>query len=170
MAQHNKVCSICKQLGHSKFYCKSKPIKPIKRVAIKKSTQIKAKIVKPKKPSRSKLVKQLDSIFSLYIRQRDDGKGCITCGIKKPVKEMQNCHFFTRGRLPTRWDETNCHSGCYRCNVLLKGNYIVYTIKMIDKYGREHVDQLESKSRSNVKITTVEIREMIDYYTLKVKK
>ena len=58
----------------------------------------------------------------------------------------------------------NCHSGCYRCNVLLKGNYIAYTLYMIDRYGREAVDKLEIKAKSNTKITTVEIREMIDKY------
>ena len=157
-------CKHCESDYHYSSMCPSIR-KSIKRVAIKNTTA-KTKVVKL---SRSKLVKQLDSVFSLYIRQRDNGNGCITCGDKKPVKEMQNCHFFTRGRLPTRWDETNCHSGCYRCNVLLKGNYIVYTIKMIDKYDREYVDQLELKSRSNVKITTMQIREMIDEYKSKLK-
>ena len=171
MSQENKVCGFCKELGHSKFYCKKRPAKTPKRTAIK--TTIKKTVPnKPKKrtESRSKLVKKLDSIFSQYIRLRDDNKGCVTCGDIKPWKEMQNCHFYTRGRQPTRWDETNCHSGCYRCNVILKGNYIKYTIYMMDRYGREVVDGLERKSLSGVKISTPELREMIEEYKIKVKE
>lgn len=164
--QTNKVCSICGALGHSKFYCKSKPIKSIAKV------RKKPRLVKPrtKTKSRSQLVKELDSVFSKYIRQRDEGNGCITCGDVKPWKEMQNCHFYTRGRIPTRWDEVNCHSGCYRCNVILKGNYINYTRYMIDRFGRDAVDELETKSMSNIKITTEEIRDMIETYKKKVTK
>lgn len=165
MAQSNKTCQICGVIGHSKFYCKSKPINNLPKTKQKSKLKLKTRT-----KSRSQLVKELDSIFSKYIRQRDDGYGCITCGDKKPWKEMQNCHFYTRGRIPTRWDETNCHSGCYRCNVVLKGNYINYTLYMIDRYGRKAVEELEVKSLSKIKITTQEIKDMIENYKQKVIK
>jgi len=161
-------CKECGSIYHSAMY--HKPRKEIKRSPIKQKTEIipvKGRIKRPRKKTvtRSQLVKKLDSVFSQYIRQRDDLKGCITCGVVKPVSEMQNCHFYSRGRLPTRWDETNCHSGCYRCNVLLKGNYINYTKYMIDRYGRQYVDELEIKSRSDIKISSVELKEMIEKYS-----
>jgi len=160
----------CLSPFHSKMY--HKPRKEIKRSPIKSKLDclpLKEKPKKKKAPSRSQLVKKLDAVFSIYIRQRDDLIGCITCGEVKVWKEMQNCHFYSRGQLPTRWDETNCHSGCYRCNVLLKGNYINYTKYMIDRYGREYVDMLEIKSKSNIKITSVELKEMIAKYTILTK-
>jgi hypothetical protein len=40
-----------------------------------------------------------------------------------------------------RWDEDNCHSGCYECNCVKKGNYTLYTLKMQDKYGSEWVEE-----------------------------
>jgi hypothetical protein len=163
MAQTNKICGICGTLGHSQFYCPSKPKKPISKVSKKQ------KLVKPKvkRVTRSQLVKKLDTVFSQYIRQRDSIDGmatCVTCGDTRPWEYQQNGHFYTRGRYPTRWDEANCNIQCVRCNVFLKGNYINYTMYMIDKYGREFVDNLETKSKSNIKITTVELQEMIDYY------
>lgn len=94
---------------------------------------------------------------------------CVTCGAVKPWKEMQNAHFYTRARYPTRWSEDNCHVGCYRCNVILSGNYIVYTKYMLDRYGREFVDELERTSNSGIKISTPEIRERITLYTQKVR-
>lgn len=174
MVQTNKTCSICKELGHSKFYCKKKPVKTIPRSTIKKKVNVAkytkpVKVVKKKKSplSRGQIVRKLDSIFSQYIRLRDSESGestCVTCGIEKSWKEQQCGHFFTRGRYPTRWHEKNCHVQCYRCNILLKGNYINYTRFMIDTYGREFVDELERVSSSITKIPTPQLREMIEYY------
>lgn len=178
----------CKQCGspyHSKMSCKDNPVAVAKAAATRKRMQDKqilkaaskpraaSKIKKTKTPkkktmSRSQLVKRLDSVFSQYVRLRDDGNGCITCGDKKPWKEMQACHFYTRGRQATRWHESNVFGGCYRCNVLLKGNYINYTRYMIDRFGREFVDQLGYESLNGAKISTPELREKIEYYRGKV--
>jgi len=166
-------CKVCGSTYHTAYKCPQNPKAVTKALATQKRlrTAKKPKTAKKKKTkTRSQLVKELDAVFSLFIRLRDDGKGCVTCGEKKPYKEMQNCHFYSRGRYPTRWDETNCHSGCYRCNVLLKGNYISYTKYMIDTYGREYVDELEFKSLNGDKIQTPVIREKIEYYREKVQK
>ncbi|MFK5282642.1 recombination protein NinG, partial [Lacticaseibacillus paracasei] len=77
---------------------------------------------------------------------------------------MQNGHFYSRGRYPTRWHDDNCHPQCVGCNIFLKGNYINYTKYMIDTYGREYVDELEVLSKSTIKISTAELQEMIDKY------
>lgn len=154
----------------SKQELKKNTIKP----QIRKVTKMSKKNIKPvdknKPKSRSKLVKELDAIFSKYIRLRDDGGGCVTCGVVKPWKEMQACHFYSRGRYPTRWHESNVFSGCYRCNVILKGSYINYTRYMIDRFGRQFVDDLEFLSLNGEKISTPKLREMIEEYTLKVEE
>lgn len=36
MSQHNKICPICAELGHSKFYCRNKPFKPIAKISKKR--------------------------------------------------------------------------------------------------------------------------------------
>ena len=81
---------------------------------------------------------------------------------------MQACHYYTRGRLPTRWHEDNVFSGCYRCNVLLKGNYTEYAIFMVNRFGIEYVEELKALSLSNVKIHTHELRELTEVYKKKV--
>ena len=162
-----KPCKHCKSELHTSLKCFKAPRKPIKR-PVGASKVKKVRVPKKKPMSRSQLVKRLDSVFSQYVRLRDDGNGCVTCGDKKPWKEMQACHFYTRGRQATRWHESNVFSGCYRCNVLLKGNYINYTRYMIDRFGREFVDQLEYESLNGAKISTPELREKIAYYKGKV--
>lgn len=123
---------------------------------------------KPKKKTRSQLVKILDAVFSQFIRLRDaDNKGIVTCPlcwIKKLRKEMQNMHFITRACIALRRDETNCNAWCYRCNVLLKGNYIEYTIFMINTYWLKYVELLKIKKTEIFKIQTREIEEKIQFY------
>lgn len=140
-----------------------KPKKAIKRTAIK-SKPVKKKI---KRVSRGQLVKKLDIVYSQYVRLTNSVDGetnCVTCGDRKPWTQHQNGHFYTRGRYATRWDDMNCNPQCVACNVFLKGNYINYTMYMIDRYGREAVDNLERKSKSTIKLNTVELQEKIDYY------
>lgn len=120
-----------------------------------------------KKKTRGQLVKDLDKAFSRYIRLRDSFRGeatCVTCGDTKQWKQMQAGHFYTRGRYPTRWHEDNVHVQCYRCNVLLKGNYIKYTRFMLARFGEDLVDELETISLSSIKIPTPTLKEMIEDY------
>ena len=175
----SKACKYCESTEHTPFYCYKKPRKPIKArskpaggVVKQKTVNLpsKAKKLSKKPVKRSKVVKDLDNIFSQYIRLRDDGKGCCTCGVKKDWKEMQACHYITRGKLPTRWDETNVHSGCYRCNVLLKGNYTEYAIFMVQKYGADKLLELKQKSIMPLKIPTIELIEKIQYYKTEVAR
>lgn len=166
----SKVCQVCGKRAYSDFCMQHKPRTPIKARSkpaggvVKQKTNNLPSKAKTKPVKRSKVVKDLDAAFSQYIRLRDDGKGCCTCGVKKEWKEMQACHYITRGKLPTRWDETNVHSGCYRCNVLLKGNYTEYAIFMVQKYGADKLLELKQKSITPIKIPTVELTEKIKYY------
>ena len=75
----------------------------------------------------SKLKKELDKWFSLYIRLREANEygmcQCFTCGIVRHYKEgMQNGHFQSRKHLATRFSEDgNCEVQCVKCNVYAWG-------------------------------------------------
>lgn len=131
------------------------------------------KTKKKKKPSRSKLVHKLDSIFSQYIRiYNSDLKWmvqCYTCGDVKHYKEMQNWHFVSRGHYKYRWDENNCKPQCYKCNCILWWNYKTYTSRMIDEQWKGRIDMM-IKDQQIVKISTPRIVEQIDFYTEIVEK
>ena len=128
---------------------------------------------KIKKKTRWKLVKELDAIYSLYIRLRDCMKWwrtfCPLCNWYGTYKDAQNMHFITRGCYALRWYDKNCHSGCVRCNVFLNGNYIEYTRWMIERYGLEFVDELRSLRNEVYIIKNPEIEEKIDFYKKTVK-
>ena len=72
----------------------------------------------PSKPSRSKIVKKLDAIFSQYIRLKDaDHNGdvtCFTCGKVSHYKKGMQCgHFQVKKTLCNKMDGKEC-SGAMR--------------------------------------------------------
>lgn len=125
-----------------------------------------------KKPTRSKLVKKLDVVFSQYVRlSASDSRGfctCVTCGKVGHWKQggMQAGHFMSRKHYSTRWDENNVKVQCVACNVYRAGEQYKFS-----KYlGDNLADSLYYKSQKITKFTTVELEEMIEHYSAQVKK
>ena len=116
-----------------------------------------------KEKSIAKLKKELDSVFSKYIRQRDGGQ-CFTCPKKDDPKRMQNGHFVPRQYLAVRYDERNCNCQCYACNMLYGGQGATYAIRLAQKYGQEVVEELESKRWESVKLEPSWYKERIAHY------
>ena len=112
-----------------------------------------------RKETISKLKKKADTLYSEYIRKRDTNEigfiTCFTCDRILEYKEAQNMHYIPRRHLATRWLDLNCHAGCYRCNVILKGNYDEYALRLIKKYG-DTIDILSYLSK--LKNTTVQMK------------
>ena len=125
-----------------------------------------------KKPSRSKLVKKLDAVFSQYIRLKNAVDGyavCFTCGKKDHYKKLQCGHFMSRRHYSTRWDEQNCNVQCAGCNVFRAGEIYLYTKYLCSQYGENFPEELYIKSQKIVKFTDVDLIEMIEYYNSKLE-
>jgi hypothetical protein len=121
-----------------------------------------------KKPTRSTLVKKLDSIFSIYIRQRyavNEIAECYTCGKKDHWKKLQAGHFASRRHYSTRWDENNVQVQCYGCNIANQGMQFEFGKKLCLQFDNNFADELMIKSKQIRKFTDVELQEKIDYYT-----
>lgn len=86
----------------------------------------------------SQLKKKADEVFSKYIRKRD-GR-CFTCG---NTDNLQCGHYIPRDCLELRYNERNCHAQCVGCNVFKKGNYTVYSLKLMSKYGHNILYDLD---------------------------
>jgi len=121
-----------------------------------------------KKLTRSKLVKKLDNIFSQYIRLSNsvnDIAECVTCNKKDHWKKMQCGHFQSRKHYSTRWDESNVAVQCAGCNVFRYGEQYKFSLYL----GKNLSQKLLDKSRKVVKFADVDLLEMIDYYSDKLK-
>lgn len=123
-----------------------------------------------KKPTRSKLVKKLDVIFSQFIRLTyADSHGmvkCFTCEKRDHFKSMQCGHFMSRKHYSTRWDENNCRVQCAGCNVFRSGMAYEFSRQL----GEQLAEEMYFKSKQIVKFTNDELIEKIDHYTSEVKK
>ena len=117
--------------------------------------------------SRSKIVKKLDTVFSIYIRQKEsvnDIATCFTCGKQDHWKKLQNGHFQSRKHYSTRWDETNCQVQCAGCNVFRYGEQYKFSIGLDQKYGEGTAEMLLIKAKQVFKISDDELEDLINKY------
>tara|TARA_R100000093_G_scaffold22975_1_gene13125 strand:- start:239 stop:646 length:408 start_codon:yes stop_codon:yes gene_type:complete len=117
----------------------------------------------------SKLKKELDKWFSLFIRLRDSENGlvqCFTCGKVAHYKKggMQNGHFQSRKHLATRFCEINCQPQCVGCNMFRSGEQFKFALGLDAKYGDGTALDFEYKARTIVKISRIDYEEKISYY------
>lgn len=114
-----------------------------------------------------RLIKKADKAFSDFIRRRDNGI-CVTCGIQRPIKQMQAGHYYSRVHYGTRYNEMNTHCQCYRCNIHLKGNAPAYAEFMYNHYtGVELAELKRCSQQTNLNLREL-CKEVIEKYTKKL--
>jgi len=129
-----------------------------------------------RKPKRKTLIKKLDKVFSEYIRRKYADKNgivsCYTCGKKKYWKGegMQNGHFISRRSRILRWDERNCRSQCYSCNVMRYGESYIFGVKLNEEYGYNIADELLIESKKIIKQSDEDLKNLIKLYEDKIKE
>lgn len=121
-----------------------------------------------KKKTLPKLKNDLDKWFSVYIRTRyADDQGmvdCFTSGVRKHWKEVHCGHFQSRRHLATRWDEQNCQVQSVAENIYNQGNQFQFGLNLDKKYGKGTAEALLVKAQTTVKLSRVEIEELIQHY------
>ena len=121
----------------------------------------------------SKLKKELDKWFSLYIRLKDaTDEGmvqCFTSGRVYHYKSIHAGHFMSRKSLSTRWDETNVQPQSAADNLFGQGEQYKFGLALDAKYGEGTAEELQFKSRQIKKFTRVDYQDLISYYKSLVK-
>ncbi len=139
----------------------------------------KRKVIKKKLMTMKRLEAVTWTIFSMYIRLRDSAKcgsvgrdwvKCYTCGKDLLLKDAEVGHFIPRGKKILKFDERNVHSQCCRCNRFLHGNLTIYTMNLIDEYGKDFVDSLIVKQTILHKFTREELENIRRDCALKISK
>lgn len=114
--------------------------------------------------------KKTKETFNKFIRLRDaDRMGmcfCVTCGVRIHYKEANAGHYVHS----LHFVEDNQHAQCRRCNLFLSGNLGKYTLFMIDKYGRERVDELHREKMKPHKYGIPALKEIREKYKQKIKE
>lgn len=118
------------------------------------------------------LTKKAQTAFNRYIRLRDAGRPCISCG--RPLGSEPNSydagHYRSIGAAShLRFDENNVHGQCKQCNRYLSGNAVAYRSGLIGRIGLVAVEALEADNAPR-KWDKDGLRELEKTYKAKAKE
>lgn len=140
----------------------------MKRTPLRAKTPLRGSKLAPKKKPKKKaqktqarLKKDLDAIFSKYIRAKYL-KECYTC--RKVDVTLQCGHFISRQYLMTRWDEDNCRPQCVGCNIFGNGQVLDFEERLKKDLGAEHVEAMKLTRHKMMKVGKPWYREQIEHY------
>ena len=121
----------------------------------------------------SKLKKELDSWFSLYIRLKYSNEygmvQCYTSGRVYHYKQIHAGHFMSRRHLATRWCEQNVKPQSAADNLFGQGEQFKFGMLLDSEYGEGTAVELQIKARQSYKMSRVDYEEKISYYKKLVK-
>ena len=116
----------------------------------------------------SKLKKELDKWFSLFIRLRDaTDEGmvqCFTSGRAYHYKNIHAGHFMSRKCLSTRFCEINVQPQSIGDNLFGQGEQYKFGLNLDAKYGEGTAEELQFKSRHTLKLSRIDYEDKIGYY------
>ena len=114
-------------------------------------------------------VAEAQAAVNAYVRARDEGMLCISCG-RENVSSWHAGHYLSVGAHPNlRFDERNIHRQCKRCNVDLHGNQARYRIGLLVRITPLAVEALEADQTPR-KWTIEELQAIKATYRLKLKQ
>jgi hypothetical protein len=139
-----KVCSPKCALS---LVAKNRQSKPLK---VAKLARVARKLTRPDQ------VKKTQAAVNKYVRVRDEGKPCISCGtsllkLGRRGGDYDAGHYRSVGSAPhLRFavEEGNINGQCKRCNKWLVGNVVAYRQGLIMRIGLEAVEKLEADNDS----------------------
>ena len=127
------------------------------------------KVRKEKLKSRADHLKDTQQAFNAWIRARDAGQPCISCG-RHHEGQYHAGHYRTVGANPElRFEPLNAWKQCAPCNNHLSGNLINYRISLLQRIGEEKVAWLEGPHESK-KYTVDELKAMTAEYRAKTRE
>jgi hypothetical protein len=119
-----------------------------------KAARVKHRADKVKLKTAGEYIKEAQTSINAFIRIRDYGKPCISCGSTSSDSDLLTGsrvdagHYRSRGAAGhLRFNTYNIHSQCVKCNRYNSGNAVDYRINLIDKIGIDKVERLESDNQ-----------------------
>lgn len=128
------------------------------------------KVRKEKLKSRADHMKDTQQAFNAWIRARDAGQPCISCGT---TADVQYCagHYRTTGSCPElRFEPLNVHLQCNKnCNLSKSGNILGYRPRLLEKIGAEMLAWIEGPHEAK-KYTIEQLKAMTAEYRAKTRE
>jgi len=135
-------------------------VKKKEQLATKKNNKRKREFLENDRSHQLKLTQQA---FNAWIRFRDDGCACISCGRNTGAK-VNAGHYLSVGSSPElRFNPLNVSLQCEYCNVYKSGNIGEYRPALVNKIGLELVEWLDGPHKPK-KYTCKQLIEIRSYY------
>lgn len=146
------------------------------RLKREKAERVKAKAVrasdrerKEKLKTRSDWLREAQTAFNAWVRERDRDEPCISCQ-RHHQGAYDAGHYRSRGAMSAlRFHPDNCHKQCVPCNQHKSGNIVEYRINLVRKIGTARVNFLEGDHEPE-KWAIEEIKAIRDLYREKVRR
>lgn len=124
--------------------------------------------------TKPQLTKLAQTAFNSFVRARDAGKPCISCGVPLPATAVGGAfdcgHYRSVGSaVHMRFVEDNAHGQCKHCNMYLAGNHISYRAGLIGRIGQGAVDLIESDNTLR-KYTHEGLEEIARHYNAEARR
>ena len=159
-------CSVCRMkvpsesavIGSLKAFCSVEHLieysrsvagKKVIKKAVQRIVREEKKLAVEKLKTRSDYVKEAQIAFNAYVRERDNGRQCISCDTHLnqtgALGGSYDCgHYRSIGSAPhLRFNLNNAHGQCKKCNKYKSGNVAEYRIKLLRKIGGARLEALE---------------------------
>lgn len=132
------------------------------------------KLSKNKKKSLRSLKAKCWSLFSEYVRRKHANHNgiaeCYTSGERAHWKTLQCGHAIGGRHNAVLFDEDICRPQTVAENVFRRGNYPVFTTRLIEENGMDWWKAKLENSRRVVKYTRSDLEALIDRYKEKLKE
>jgi hypothetical protein len=124
--------------------------------------------------TKPQLVRLAQTAFNSFIRARDAGKPCISCGTPLAADTVGGAfdcgHYRSIGSAPhMRFVEDNAHGQCKHCNRHLAGNHVEYRKRLIERIGERNVELIENDNTTR-KYTKEGLEEIARHYRAEARK
>lgn len=169
--QKERKCNYCKDKftpynSFQKFCFKEECIKEHNKTEReKKARKVKKEF---KENDKSTLLKLAEKVVNTYIRLRDLNKPCCSCGHFGDRQFHAGHYQNVGGHQQLRFYTLNIHKQCSICNNWKSSNNEQYRPFMINKYGLEFVESLESnQERGNYSVEY--LQKLIKVFRKKIK-
>jgi hypothetical protein len=131
----------------------------------RKMTRAKLEAIKP----RSKLLAEAQAAVNRYVRLRDAGKPCISCGVMYADIYQAGHYRSTRAAPELRFSTDNIHKQCVQCNMHFAGNLIMYRAGLLERIGPDRLAALEGPHEA-VKWTRDDLRQIKETFARMAKE
>ena len=181
-------CSVCRLkvptesavIGSLKAFCSMEHLIEYSRSAagkktVKKAVRAEKKLAVEKLKTRSDYTKEAQVAFNAYVRERDNGRQCISCDTylnqTGALGGSYDCgHYRSVGSAPhLRFNLNNAHGQCKKCNKYKSGNVADYRVKLLRKIGGARLEALECDQMPR-KYTVSDLHRIKTIFTTKSKR